>query len=126
VQQFEAIRKLRAETEKLQAEARYKERILEAINDTKPSEGVQPKDIAARLIKGNDETKYGEDAELQKSLENSISYIENLTVNGGTVNVYITPGQLESNSPNEWQKELLENRKSQVQPGRVQALIEDK
>jgi len=127
--EVEEIRNLRAKTEKINAETEstraHKKRALEALGAIEEESIENNKQLAQKIVEEFGDELDGAKNEVTKGIEESIGFVENLIVNGGTVNVYLGPAYLEAKDPQGWRQELIENRKVQSKLESSQKLLND-
>ncbi len=126
--EVEEVRNIRAQTEKLQAETEHtkasKDKILKELQSLEDSSASDNKRIAQAVVETYGKDLDGAVNEVEKGIEESIKSLENLIIQGGNVNIYLQPGQLQETNSENWKEELIENRKLQNQVEHSQKLLQ--
>lgn len=126
--EVEGIRNIRAQTEKLAAETDHikasKDKILKELESMEKPSNSDDKKLAKFIVDEFGGEIDGARNEVEKSVVESIKYVENLIINGGRVNIYLEPGQIQQKNSEGWKEELIENRESQLISDTPQRLID--
>jgi hypothetical protein len=116
--EVEEIRLIRARAENVSADTElkkvHKEKILQELSEFEASMEEDNAHVAKKVVEQFGENLDGERPEVEGAVKESVNYIENLTINGGAVNIYIRPSRDGNMGVHSDRKLLIESRKMQV------------
>jgi hypothetical protein len=124
--EIETIRNVRAQTENIEADTELKrvqkEQALAALSALEDASG-QGQGVANETVDKFGGELDGEGAEVVRAVEETVKYVENLVVNGGTVNIYLKAVDIDGD-PGAAKREIIESRKAQVKLAAGRKLIQ--